>query len=141
MPLRQLTLTCMPARYAICRLAPGAQIPPWAVAKDFLSVTRTAEELSITCEESAVPVDAGAAIPGSAVATCAISKGWRGLKIEGPFDFSAVGVLASVLAPLADGQISIFAVSTYDTDYLFIQEAAFDRAQQLLTASGHALRS
>ena len=140
MPARQLMLTSLPARYAICRLSPSAAIPGWAVSGNFFSITRTADELSLACEESLVPPDADAALTGGEASEFKVSKGWRGLKIEGPFEFSEVGVLASILAPLARGEISIFAVSTFDTDYLFIQEATFDRAKHLLIAAGHTLR-
>jgi hypothetical protein len=136
MPPRKLTLTILPGRFAICRLPPAAPIPDWATRGGFFSVTRTAEELSIICEEAVLPPTA----PDASLPELKISKEWRVLKFEGPFDFSEVGVLASVIAPLAEAAISISAVSTFDTDYLFVQEAAFPRAQQTLAAHGHTVR-
>jgi hypothetical protein len=138
MPPRKLTLTILPGRFAICRLPPAAPIPDWATRGGFFSVTRTAEELSIICEEAVLPPSTA---PDASPPELKISKNWRALKFEGPFDFSEVGVLASVIAPLAEAGISISVVSTFDTDYLFVQEAAFARAQQILTAQGHTLRS
>jgi hypothetical protein len=137
MPQRKLTLTILPGRFAICRLPAIAPIPEWATRGRIFSVTRTADELSIICEEAVLPP---AALMAS-LPDLKVSKNWRTLKFEGPFDFSEVGVLASVIAPLAEAGISISAVSTFDTDYLFVQEAAFARAQQILTAQGHTLRS
>ena len=135
MPPRKLTLTILPARFAICRLPATAPIPDWATRGQIFSVTRTDEELSITCEESAAPPGAlDGSLPGLKV-----SKDWRALKFEGPFDFSEVGVLASVVGPLADAGISLFAVSTYDTDYLLLREPDFERACQVLRGQGHAV--
>src|SRR5262249_16227320 len=102
----QLTITVHPERYAICRLEPRASVPAWAVGLNFLSVTRTARELSIVCEDARVPESAHA------------EHQRRLLQIEGTLAFTLSGVLASVAEPLAEAEISIFAVSTYDTDYL-----------------------
>lgn len=137
MPTRKLTLTILPGRFAFCRLPASAPIPEWATRGGLFSVTRTAEELSILCEESLLPPAGQAA----AMPEFKVSKEWRAVKFEGPFDFSEVGVLASVVAPLAEAGISISVVSTFDTDYLFVQEAAFPRAQQVLSAHGHTLRT
>jgi uncharacterized protein len=134
---RKLTLTVLPARYVICRFPADAPVPDWAMRGGFSSVTRTAEELSITCEESAVP----AAALGGALPEFKMSRGWRALKFEGPFDFSEVGVLASVVGPLAEAGVSVFAVSTFDTDYLLVQEEAYARAEEILAAHGHSLRA
>lgn len=137
MPSRKLTLTILPGRFAICRLPPTAPIPEWATHGGFFTVTGTAEELSIICEEPLLPpAEHAASLPEFKV-----SKDWRVLKFEGPFDFSEVGVLASVVAPLAEAGVSISVVSTFDTDYLFVQESAFARAQQLLSAHGHTIRA
>jgi hypothetical protein len=143
MPPRKLTLTILPGRFVICRLPALAPIPEWATRGQIFSVTRTADELSIICAEAVLPPAAlMASLPDLKVSPdLKISKDWRTLKFEGPFDFSEVGVLASVIAPLAEAGISISVVSTFDTDYLFVQESAFARAQQILTAHGHTLRS
>jgi len=137
MAAQKLTLTILSGRFAICRLRPAAPIPDWATRGQIFSVTRTADELSITCEESVLPPTATlvASLPEFKV-----SKDWRALKFEGPFDFSEIGVLASVLAPLADAGIGIFAISTFDTDYLLVQESNFNRANETLAAHGHTIR-
>ena len=124
----QLTITVHPERYAICRLEPDASLPAWALGASFLSVTRTALELSVVCED--------ALVPGSAHA----ERDRRLLQIEGKLAFALIGVLASVAGPLAEAEISIFAVSTYDTDYLLVSEKDLDRATQVLDAAGHTVR-
>src|ERR1700747_3655700 len=102
----QLTIVIYEKTYAICRLEPDAPIPEWAAGFRFLSITRTANELSIVCEEGLVPSN----VHGE--------RNRRLMQIEGTMPFTLPGVLASVAAPLADGGISVFAVSTYDTDYI-----------------------
>lgn len=124
----QLTITVHPARYAICRFEAGASVPAWAVGAEFLSVTRTAQELSVVCEDARVPDGAHA------------ERERRLLQIEGTLAFTLIGVLASVAAPLATAEISIFAVSTYDTDYLLISEKDLRRATETLEAAGHTVR-
>jgi len=89
------------------------------------SVTRTAEELSVVCPESAVSED------------IRCEKGWRVLKLEGPFEFSEVGVLASLTAPLAEAGIAIFAISTFDTDYVLVKKERLDLAVAALRERSH----
>ncbi len=120
-----LTLSLLPARYAICRLEPEEAIPPWAGNVGFVSVTRTSEELSIACAEANVPEG----VPSD--------RGWRCLKVEGPLDLSLTGVLASLAGPLAEARVNIFAISTYDTDYLLIKDDKVSRAIEVLRAAGH----
>ena len=123
----QLTITVHPDRYAICRLGAEAPLPAWAGGGDFLSVTRTAQELSVVCADSMVPESAHA------------ERNRRLLQIEGTLAFSLIGVLASVAAPLAAAEISTFAVSTYDTDYLLVSEKDLPRAEEVLEAAGHTI--
>lgn len=130
---RRLTLTILPGRFAICRLPAAAPIPEWATRGRTFSITRTADELSMICDESLVPAD------GSSP-ELKIFRDWRVLKFEGPFDFAEIGVVASVVAPLAGAGISISVVSTYDTDYLFVQASVFDRAKETLSTHGHTIR-
>lgn len=123
-----LTLTILPDRYAICRLAPTEQIPGWATAQDFVSISRTRNELSIVCPEQNVP---------SGINT---AKGWRILKCEGPLDYSLTGIMASLAEPLADAGVAIFPIATHDTDYVLIKEPQLDIAVHALTSYGHAVR-
>ena len=122
---RHLELTLLPERYAISRLAADAPIPAWATEGPFFSVTRTGEELSIVSELSRVPVGV------------ASQPGWRVLKVQGPFVLSEIGVLSALAAPLADAKISLFAVSTFDTDYLLVAAASLSGAIAALESVGH----
>jgi hypothetical protein len=129
MPSPQLTLIVMDGRFAICKLPAGASIPAWATAGDFYSITRTAEELSVVCSQEAVPEDT----------VC--ERDWCCLQVAGPIPSSVVGILASLTTPLADAGISVFAVSTFDTDYLLVKEKDFDSALDALRRHGYKLSS
>ena len=120
-----LRLSVLPGDYAVCRLDRYADLPGWAMKQAFCSVTRTADELSIVCAANDVP-------DGVLCET-----GWRMLKLEGPFDFSLVGVLLAVLQPLAEAGVSIFALSTYDTDYVLVHAPQLTQAVAALVARGH----
>ncbi|MDR3704110.1 MAG: bifunctional pyr operon transcriptional regulator/uracil phosphoribosyltransferase PyrR [Candidatus Sulfopaludibacter sp.] len=111
-------------RLAICRLPAGAAAPEW-LRGGFHSVTRTAGELSVVCEEGPVPPD----VP--------CERGWRALQVEGPLDFALVGVLASLAVSLAEAGVSIFAVSTFDTDYVLVKEERLAAAADALQRAGH----
>ena len=125
----QLTITVHPDVYAICRLAPDSLVPVWSGGGSFLSVTRTVSELSVVCEQRLVPESIHA------------ERTRRLLQIEGTLAFTLIGVLASVAAPLAEAEISIFVVSTYDTDYILVSDKDLQRATAKLEAAGHAVRS
>jgi hypothetical protein len=128
MPARRLELSVLPGRFAVCRLEPSSQVPAWLPGRGFVSVTRTTDELSIVCEESCVP-------PG-----VKMQAGWVVLALRGPFEFSEVGVLASLAEPLAKAGIGIFPISTFDTDYLLVAQENLDRAVAALAAAGHTIR-
>jgi hypothetical protein len=123
----QLTIVVYPELYAICRLEANVPVPVWAVG-DFLTITRTANELSIVCKDAAVPEGVHA------------ERKRRLMKIEGTLAFTLTGVLASVAAPLASAEISIFAVSTYDTDYLLVSDQKLHDTMMVLEAAGHTIR-
>jgi hypothetical protein len=103
-------------------------MPPWATAGDLFSITRTADELSVVCRQEAVPEG----IP------CA--RGWRCLRVAGTIPFSVVGVLASLTAPLAEAGVSVFAISTFDTDYLLVKAADLEWAVDVLRRRGHTIQ-
>jgi hypothetical protein len=128
MPDVLLNLTILDDRLAVCRLDPQAAIPAWATGKPFCSITRTGDELSIVCPERCVP------------AGVACEQGWRALKVAGPFDFTAVGILAALAQPLAEAGIPILAIGTYDTDYVLVKESQLERAVAALSARGHHIR-
>jgi hypothetical protein len=120
-----VTLDVLPGVYAICRLSPDAAVPLWTAGGAFASVTRSSSELSIVCASDAVPPEVQA------------QRGYRGLVVRGPLDFSLIGIMATLAGVLAAASVSIFVVSTYDTDYLFVREADFDRAAAALRSAGH----
>jgi hypothetical protein len=122
-----LRLSVLDGRFAVCRLSQGDPLPAWALEGRFASITRTEDELSVVCAEERVPEEAAA------------ERGWRCLKVEGPLDLSQTGVLASLAEPLAGASISIFVLSTYDTDYLLVKERDLEGALATLRASGHAI--
>lgn len=122
-----LTIKILPGLFAVCRLPADAPSPDWARSNELLVFTRTMDELSIVCGAEHVPENVTAEL------------GWRGLKVVGPLEFSLVGILASLALPLAEAGISIFALSTYDTDYVLVKEADLDKACQTLREAGHNL--
>lgn len=121
-----LTLHLRTGRYAVSQLPPDANIPQWAVsARGLVSVTRREGELSVVCIEAAVPENIKS------------QGGWRLMELEGPFEFSLTGILLSVLRPLAEAGVGIFALSTYDTDVVLVQEHDVEKAIESLLSAGH----
>jgi hypothetical protein len=123
-PLRLLGLA---GTFAICKLPPDAPVPPWAMGGELFSVTRTPDELSLVCRQEAVPEGV----------VC--ERGWRCLRVAGSMPFTLVGVLAALTAPLAQAGVSVFALSTFDTDYLLVKDVEFERAVSALRAAGHVV--
>ncbi len=121
----KLDLFLLPGFYAVCRLAPDAAAPVWAAGEDLVSITRTREELSVVCPQDQVPPE----VRGE--------RDFRALKIRGPLDFSLVGVLAGLAGPLAEAGISLFALSTFDTDYILVKRDDLGRAAEILIREGH----
>src|SRR5512136_2018386 len=124
-----LTLTVLPETLAICRLSVDEAVPEWAMIGEFVSITHTADELSIVCEEENVPAEVKA------------DRGWRALKVAGPLDLALTGVLAALADPLANAQINLFAVSTFDTDYLLVKGYNLTRACDVLRRAGHRVET
>jgi hypothetical protein len=123
-----LQLLLLDERLAVCKLDRGDGLSSWATSGDFFSITRTHGELSVVCSEALVPEGVRA------------EKGWRALRVAGAMDFSVVGVLASLTVPLAGANIGIFAISTFDTDYLLVKEDDLAAAIEALVAYGHVVR-
>ena len=115
--------------FTVCRLAPNAPIPALPDTAFFLSITRTDDELSIVCAADHAPENAKCESP------------WTCFKLEGPFPFNLTGVLASFLDPLASAGIPIFAVSTFDTDYVLVKEESTSVALKALQDAGHEFLS
>ncbi len=128
MDQRPLVFSLLPAALAVCRLGGAAAVPAWAAGGPFVSVTRTADELSVICPEESVPDGIVAA------------AGWRCLRLEGTFDFSVTGIVASFARLLADAGVSLMVVCTYDTDYLLVRDSDLDRAIGCLEGGGHRIR-
>ena len=126
--IHRLTITVHPDLYAICRLGVDAPVPDWAGSSKFLTISRTGSELSIVCEEKRVPAEIHA------------ERGRRLLQVEGTLAFSLTGILAAMAAPLAEAHVSIFAVSTYDTDYVLVSHAELEKAIKALETAGHAVQ-
>ena len=122
-------------RLAVCRLASDARIPASVLEGGFFCVVRTRDEVSMVRGEDACKEDVRKEDRISADGL--VERGWIALKLEGPFPFSMTGVLASFLQPLADAQIPIFAISTFDTDYVLIKRENLARAVSALGAAGH----
>jgi hypothetical protein len=117
-----MNVEVLPERLAICRLPGSARVPSWALEEQeaFVSVTRTPDELSVVCPDEAVPPDVQ------------VQSGYRALKVPGPIPFEQTGVLASLAVPLAAAGIPIFAIATYDTDYVLVPEARLQDALDAL---------
>jgi hypothetical protein len=120
----RLKLSLLPDLLAVCRLELGQEIPAWATAGDFSSVSRIREELSVICASRSVPDNVRA------------SRGWRAIKIEGPLDLDLVGILVSVAVPLAHAGIGILPVGTFDTDYILVRDRQLGEALKALRATG-----
>ena len=116
-----LTLSVLPGSLAVCRLPADVTIPRWIFSLPLWSLTRTEDELSLVLPEDSV-------LPGWKA-----ERNWHALKVEGTLDFSLTGILSSIATPLAVAGISIFAISTYDTDMILV------KADQLVNAI-HTLR-
>lgn len=115
---------------AVCRLPADASIPAWASGgrSPFLTISRTAEELSITTMESVVPAD----VP--------CERGYRAVRVRGNLPLDLIGILAAIADPLADAGLGIFAISTFETDYVLVKAKDLDKAVAALTEAGHQVQ-
>ena len=120
-----MQLRTLPDGYAIVRLDPGSELPDWVDKGPFRSVTRTDNEVSVVCRDHDVPEGESA------------ERGWRVLEVLGPLDFSLTGVVSSLVAPLAEEEIPIFLISTFETDYLLVRERDLDDTVEALELAGH----
>ncbi len=121
----KFTLDLLQDELAVCRLPVDAAVPNWAWSGELTSITSTDEELSLVCAADPVPDDV------------THTAGWRALKVRGPLDFSLVGILAGISGTLADAGVSIFAISTYDTDYILVRGAEIEAAVTTLRTAGY----
>jgi hypothetical protein len=127
MDFKKLSLKILPGRMAVCRFEPSASLPAWMDGSGFYSVTRTSEELTVVCRETLVAADT----------TC--ESGWRCIRVKGVLDFSEIGIMFSITRPLAKAGVSVFVISTYDTDYFLVKEKELPKTIDALTAAGHRI--
>lgn len=116
----KLNLKLLKGKYSVCRLDKNNEIPKWIFKEEFFSITKTEDELSIVCLQDNIKEN------------IRCEKDWKILKIEGPLDFSLIGILSGISTLMANNDISIFAISTYDTDYVLIKEESINRAIKVL---------
>ena len=117
-----MNLVILETIFSVVKLPPKEEIPPWADKGEFISIVRTNEELSIVCPTSNVP--------NSLLKE--VEHDWKCIKVEGVLDFGLTGILSSLANPLAENNISIFAISTFNTDYLLIKVPSIERAKSVL---------
>lgn len=120
-----MKLQTINGNFAVCKLSDTTQVD---FSQEFVFLSKTNEEISLVCE--------AAYIPSSATA---IEPGWRGFKVVGVLDFSMIGVIAKISAILAAAGISIFVVSTYNTDYIFVKSEVYDKCMEALVQKGYKL--
>ena len=118
-----MELKRLPYQFTVCKLSSVSDLVP---DREFWFAARTDEEISLVCKTSDCPSD-----------TLERDDGWRAFRIEGVLDFSLIGILSKISSVLAENKIGIFAVSTYNTDYIFVKEDNFDRAIKVLKDSGY----
>jgi hypothetical protein len=120
-------LSRYPETLAVVRLPPGADVPEWAESASIFSITATATETSVVCAARSVPRKSRHQRPFTA------------FEVEGPLDFALTGVLSTLLQPLADAEISVFTLSTFDTDWILVPGDDADRAEEEWRRSGHTV--
>ncbi|EOR24963.1 MULTISPECIES: ACT domain-containing protein [Clostridium] len=113
--------------FSICKVEDLSQID---YSNEFCFISKTDEELSIVCSTKLIPAN---------VIQC--DNGWRGFRIQGILDFSLIGILSKISTLLAENKIGIFAVSTYNTDYIFTKEVNFDKAIKILKRNGYIIKN
>jgi len=111
--------------FAVCRLPAGDPWPSWLPIEAWCNVTRTPEEFSIVCPEEFVPAEIQA------------GRGWKRIELAGPFEFTLTGVIAAILIPLAEARIPVFAISTYNTDWILAPDDRIEEAVRALQSAGH----
>lgn len=122
-----LTMKLVEGTYGVSRLEQGSAIPAWASQGGFFSIVKTEDELSIVCDVAVIP----------AGVTC--EQPWKILKVQGPLDFALVGILSKISQVLADIAVSIFAISTYDTDYILMKEQDLQKAVTALESANYEI--
>lgn len=121
-----LDLDLLPAEYAVCRLPPNSPLPPGLQAgAGVVSVTWSPDEVSVICPVEQAPPEA------------TVSQPWRCFRVNGLVNLALTGILASLVGPLADARVNVFAFSTFDTDYVLVPAVRLAEAMEALAAAGH----
>lgn len=121
-----MELSVLERDLSVCKVR---EVPAGVYGTELYFISKTDEELSLVCETRVAPADA-----------IAREDGWRAFRVRGVLDFSLTGILAGLSAVLADADIGIFAVSTYNTDYILVKAADFDAALVALESAGYTVR-
>lgn len=118
---KKIKISILPEVFGICHFDKNTPIPEWALKGSFFSLTKTDQELSLVFPQNKIP-------PG-----VLFEKGWRAFRVEGIVEGIFVpGIIAFLSKPLADAEISIFNISTFETNYIFVQEKDFEKAKKIL---------
>ena len=120
---QKLVLSVLPGKFGICHFDKNSQIPNWAEDISFCSINRTPDELSVVAPQGKIP------------SGVLFEKDWRTFKVQGPLGFTMTGIVSSLSKPLADAKISILYISTYETDYLMVEEKSLNKAIDILSKS------
>ena len=126
---KSFVISVLKDSFAVCRLSAFEPLPDWILKNPLSSITRTPEEYSVVCPHEV--------IPEQDKFTC--ESEWKCLKIHGPLDFSEVGIISNITSILATAQISVFVLSTYETDYILVKKMNIDKAAKALSDSGHEI--
>ncbi len=127
-----MKLRILDKTFSIVKILPTETIPTWANKCDVFSITRTNEELSIVCPSECIPINEE---------FIEVENDWKCIKVEGVLDFGLTGILASLANPLAENKISIFAISTFNTDYLLVKSHSIEKAKLVLENEGHSFNN
>lgn len=127
--MSKLNLELLKPVFAVCKLSPSSPLPEWIGQSSFLNITLSENELSIVAEQTLVPDGVQS------------STNWRALRVEGQLDFSLTGILSGLASPLAEAKISIFAISTFDTDYILVKSDTLERAVDILSKEGYLVNA
>ncbi len=126
--MEKLKIRLLQGIYAVCQISNGEKVPSWIEEKGFFSVTKTEDEISVVMLQDKISKDIKA------------EKDWRILKVEGTLDFSLIGILAKISSVLAENQISIFVISTFNTDYILVKEEKIEKAMAVLNLEGYEIK-
>jgi hypothetical protein len=127
--MKRLTIDLRPGDYVLSRLPGGSALPALPVTEGFVSITSTPDEISLVTPAGQQPAGAK------------VDEGWRLLTVRGPLEFTLTGIMASLAGSLAAAGVSLFAVSSFDTDHILVKQSDVDRAVHALREAGHEVHA